>query len=250
MKKMQLFLALASIASLSLSGCDNMTIRTDNASGAEISGNGNVQSQRRAVTTFDKIEINGVFNVFLSQGEKEEVRVETDENIQPLILTTVENNVLSVRMRDSASIGKIKKINVYIAFHQLQKIASNGVGKLTCENTLKVDKLDLDFNGVGISSLKVEGNILNISSEIVGALKLAGNMKEVNINHSGLGVIQAFDLKSEKLTLDADGIGAADVYASRQLNVNSRGVGVVRYKGNPETTNIKNEGIGKVEKAE
>jgi len=226
-----------------------MTISNDD-NAAKVNGNGTVQSQNRPVTSFDKIEIEGVFNVFLEQKETESVRVETDENIQPLIITSVENNVLSVKMRDSTSIGYVKKINIYIGIHQLTKLSTTGVGKLSCQNKLVVPQLDLTCTGVGITDLNLETEQLHIKSEIVGALQLSGSAKQAKIDHSGVGIIQAFDLKTEQLSLDVDGIGAAEVYASKELNVNAKGVGGVKYKGNPEKTNVKNEGLGKVERAD
>ena len=245
--KNTLFVSLLLATGIMLTSCDNMTISNDD-SATKINGNGTVQSQTRPVSSFNQIAIEGVFNVILSENEQESVKVETDENIQPLIITSVENNTLSVKMRDSTSIGKVKKINIYISVNHLSKLSTTGVGKLACQNKLMVDKLDLDFSGVGLTELKLDGNQLNVKSEIVGALVLEGSVKEVKINHSGLGIIQAFELKSEKLSLDADGIGAAEVYATKELNVNAKGVGGVKYRGNPEKTNVKNEGIGKVER--
>lgn len=245
MKNKILLSAIIAFASF-LSGCDNVTISTGNSS-TQINGNGNVQSQNRPVNQFAQIDIQGVFNVFLSQANQESVKVETDENIQPLIITSVENNILTVKMRDSTSIGKMKKINIYISFPHLTKLTTEGVGKLNCLNKLKVDDLELNCSGVGITDLNLSGNKLFIKSEIVGAIVLSGDVSEVKINHSGLGMIEAFELKTEKLSLDADGIGAAEVYATKELNINANGVGGVKYKGNPAIKNIKNEGIGKVE---
>ena len=244
---MNLFITTLSIVatSFSFAGCDDITI-SNNDNQAKVNGNGNVQTQERPISTFDKIEINGVFNVFLSQGDKEQVKVETDENLQSLIVSSVTNNVLSVTMRDSASIGKMKKINIYISVVHLSSITTNGVGKLKCTSPIKVSALSLDCKGVGLTELNVEGDKLSVNSETVGELKLSGTMKETSIKHSGLGLINAFGLLNEKLNLDVDGIGAAEVYASKDLTITSNGVGGVRYKGNPAVKRIKNEGIGKV----
>ena len=212
----------------------------------KVNGNGNVLTQDRQITSFDKIEIQGVFNVYLSQGDIESVKVETDENIQPLIITSVEDNVLKLKMRDSTSIGKMKKINIYINVVHLSKLNTEGVGKLACLNKLNIDDLELNCKGVGATSLNLSGEKLSVKSEIVGALMLSGNVKEVTINHSGVGVIEAYDLKTESMNLDADGIGTAEVYASKQLTISTKGLGGVKYKGHPEVKNIRNDGIGKI----
>jgi hypothetical protein len=112
---------------------------------------------------------------------------------------------------------------------------------------LTLDNLELDCKGVGTTELNLSADKMSIKSEIVGALILTGDVRDVKINHSGLGLISAYNLKTEKLSLDADGIGAAEVYATKELNINSKGVGGIKYKGNPEVKNIRNEGIGTVQ---
>ncbi|MGZ4057297.1 MAG: head GIN domain-containing protein [Bacteroidia bacterium] len=226
--------------------CDNMTVTTGDGS-YKVTGNGKQTSQNRDTGPFNQIEIEGVFNVYLSQGDKESVKVETDENIQPLILTTVKDNVLSVKMKDSTSINKMKKINIFISLVDISKLSSTGVGSLKCSQKLNLKNLEFMSKGVGATDLKLSVEKLTVHSEIVGALMLSGDAKEVVINHNGVGIIQAFDLKAEKLSLRSDGIGSAEVYASKELNINSSGLGGVKYKGNPEVKNIKNEGLCKIE---
>lgn len=226
-----------------------MTVSTGDGS-TKIVGNGVAASGNRETGSFSQIEIDGVFRVFLSQGDKESVKVETDENVLPFILTSVENNVLKVKMKDSTSISKMKRINIYITLVNISKLRTTGVGSLKCSNQLKLRELEFVNQGVGATELNLAAEKLTVKSETIGALVLAGNVKDVSIDNNGVGLIQAFDLKAEKLSLHSDGIGAAEVYASKELNINSSGVGTIKYKGNPQVKNIKNDGIGKIASAE
>jgi len=65
-----------------------------------------------------------------------------------------------------------------------------------------------------------------------------------------LGAIKAFELKTEKLKLLSEGIGAAEINDSQELSINVKGFGAVKYKGNPAIKRIKKEGLGKVESAD
>ena len=236
-------------AGMFFTGCNNVAVSTGDGSN-KVEGNGKVRSEQREVTHFNKIEADGVFNIILTQGDEESVKVETDENIQELILTSVENEVLKISMKDSTSIDKMKKINIHVSFSDLSKINSNGVGSLKSANKLNLKDFELDCKGVGATELNLDAERLTINSEIVGALVLSGAVKEVIINNKGLGAISAFDLKAENLSLHSEGIGAAEVYASNDLNVNVSGLGSVKYKGNPKTKNIKKEGLSKVERVD
>ncbi|OFY84638.1 MAG: hypothetical protein A3F72_01385 [Bacteroidetes bacterium RIFCSPLOWO2_12_FULL_35_15] len=244
-----LFSLILISASLIFTSCNNATVSTGDGSN-KVTGNGKVKSEQREINHFNKIEAVGVFNIILSQSDQESVKVETDENIQPLILTSVENEVLTISMKDSTSIDKMKKINIYISFTDLSKLNSTGVGSLKCATKLNLKEFELDAKGVGATELNIDAEKLTINSEIVGALVLAGTVKEVIINNKGLGAISAFDLKAENLSLRSEGVGAAEVYASNDLRVDVSGLGSVKYKGNPKTKNIKKEGLSKVERAD
>ena len=246
MKNISVLLKLIIATSIFFTSCNNVTVSTGDGSN-KVKGYGKVKSEIRDVSSFNKIEVDGVFNIILSQSDKESVKIETDENIQPLILTSVENEILKIKMKDSTSIGKMKKINIYISFADISKLNTNGVGSLKCSNKLNLKEFELEAKGVGATDLTIDADKLTINSEIVGVLMLSGNVKEVSINNKGLGSISAFDLKAENLSLHSEGIGAAEVYASNELNVNVSGLGSVKYKGNPKTKNIKNEGLSKVE---
>jgi Putative auto-transporter adhesin, head GIN domain len=234
---------------LFLASCDNMTVSTGDGS-TKVLDNGVLKAKEQAVTSFSQIKLEGVFNVHLSQGKKEAVTIEAAENILPFILTTVENEVLTIKMKDDVSIEKMKKINVFITLVNISSLTSSGVGNLTCAAPLKLTALEFVNNGVGANGLNIIADKLTVKSETVGALTLKGIVREASINHNGVGLLQAFELKTEKLSLSTDGVGAAEVFASEELTINASGIGSVEYKGSPKIKNIKNNGLGKVSSAD
>jgi putative autotransporter adhesin-like protein len=175
------------------------------------------------------------------------VKVEADNNILPLILTDVQNNVLTIKQKENTSISKMSKINVYVTFVDLAELRTEGVGMVKSGNKLHFNDLTLDLKGVGATKLDLDVVRLNIHSEIVGALLLSGKAGEVTIKHKGIGAIEAFGLKAEKLSLESDGIGKAEIFASKELSIDTKGMGGVEYKGNPPTKSFHSEGLGKIE---
>lgn len=240
-----LFVAFAML----FAACDDMTVSTGDGSN-EVKGNGIVTTEVREVSPFNQIKLEGVFNVYLLQKGKELIRIEADENVLPFIVTEVENNVLTVKLKDDSKISKMKKINVYITFSDINKLETKGVGLINTMGELDLKKLELNLIGVGATKLNLNCDDLNIHSELVGALFLSGKGKEVNIDHKGIGSFESFDFKAEKVSLTSDGIGKAEVYASKELTIDAKGLGGVVYKGNPSTKNIKNEGVGVIASAE
>jgi len=231
---------------LFLSACDNVSVSTGDGS-EKITGNGQVVTQAREVKTFRAIDLEGVFNVTLMEGKTENVKVETDENIQPYILVSVEQDTLKVRMKDDIKIDKMKKINIQITFVTISSLRNAGVGELKCASQLHFKTLNVACLGVGATNLNLAADQLTIKSEVVGSLVLSGTAKTAAIEHNGLGLLQAFELKAEKMNLKVNGVGAAEVFASNELNISASGIGNVKYKGGASKKDIKVDGVGKVE---
>src|SRR4051812_23803027 len=76
-----------------LGSCDNMTVTTGDGS-EKVEGNGKLVTADRQADAFERIAAEGVFNMILSQGDKESIKVEAEENVLPLIETSVEGNTL------------------------------------------------------------------------------------------------------------------------------------------------------------
>ncbi|MFL5764286.1 MAG: head GIN domain-containing protein [Bacteroidia bacterium] len=221
MKKVTLLSVFFSLVLL-LSGCDNMTVTTGDGS-EKVQGDGKMTTSEREAGSFNRIELQGVFNLYLTQGGKEAVKVEAEENVMPLVQTSIEGNVLKIKLKDDVSLKKVKKINVYVTFVDLSEISSEGVGMLMSTGHLKFRDLLFSSKGVGATKLDLEAEKLTIRSEIVGAMFLKGKVTEASIEHKGVGAIQAFDLQTDKMTFVSEGIGSAEISASKELNVRSSG---------------------------
>lgn len=235
---------LLTVASVTLYSCDHMTVSTGDGS-VKVESDGKRSSESRTVDAFSAIRVEGVFNVFLQQGDKEAVKVEADENIVPVVVTKVDKDTLVVKLKDNVSVRDMDKVNVYITLTNIRHLETAGVGTLKCLSKLNLSQLKFDCEGVGSTELDLNVDQLNVQSEIVGGLTLSGKAKNVTINHSGVGTIDAFGLSSENLSLSTSGVGSAEVNASKTLSIDASGIGDVRYKGGA-VTHIRADGVGKV----
>ena len=68
---------LLALAVLPLCACNFTAVR----------GSGNVVTQERQVSGFDSVALSGVGEVFITQGDKESLTVETDDNLMRYIQT-------------------------------------------------------------------------------------------------------------------------------------------------------------------
>lgn len=212
-----------------------------------IKGNGEVIKQERSVKPFSEIYIKGAFDVVLSQGTEEKVIVETDSNLQECVVVENDGSVLELK-NSKSRIKKSTKMVVYVTVKDLSKIRNTGVGDIVCDNALKSKTMELVLSNVGDVKLIIDCAELNVEYSGVGDLSLSGSAKKSKINTSAVGDLKAFDLLVETMNILHTGVGDVAINVSKELILDFRGVGDVRYKGSPDKKDITKAGVGSVKK--
>lgn len=197
----------------------------------QLRGNGNIKTENRNASGFEGINVSGGFNVEITQGSKESVRLEAEENLLNNIKTEVRNGVLHIYNDKSLSTNKGMK--AYITVKELRSIEISGGVKVTGNSTFKTDKFDLDMSGG--SNVKLALNTKQLTADMSGASKveLTGQADEVNMDMSGASKVEAADLMAKRVKIQASGASKVKVYAKDALNINASGASSVYYKGSP-----------------
>ncbi len=214
----------------------------------DVKGNGKVMKEDRDTDAFSAIEIDGVFHVYLTQGNTESVRLEADENLLDLIETINEGDKLIVRVKDGVEFKKAKKTDVYITLRNINDLDIGGVVQLESTTPITAKQLTLEIGGVCNVEMDVACDYFEVQADMVGSLKLRGSAKEAVIENNGVGSLKAFDLQVDKLTLENSGVGSAEVNAQQEISIDASGIGSVRYKGDPTVKSMSSSGLGSVKK--
>lgn len=216
----------------------------------KLRGNGNVITQERTVSSFNKIIVNGVYNVYLTQGENESVKVETDENLQEVVIVKNSGDALILSWKKGINVKKKTKMNVYVTLKDIAKLEIKGVGNVKTSSKLSLNELDIEASGVGNTSLELDCKKLDGEISMVGNFTLKGKVAEVTLDNNGTGALRAFDLVAQKLEINNSGIGKVEVNAQQEISITSSGIGSVYYKGNAKTTKLDHRGMGKIKKVD
>jgi len=201
-----------------------------------IYGDGNVVKENRTVSSFDKIEINGVVNVYLRQGSSESAVIEADKNLIPYIVTNVKNGTLII------------STNVYVTLKNITDLECNSVGNVKTESKLDLNDINIENNSVGNIDLELECNKLTLENNSVGNSILSGNIDVGNIEHNGVGNIKAYDLKADVLTIESNAVGNAEVSSEREIYIELNGMGNINYKGAAAVKKLEKNGFGNIKK--
>ncbi|HEV8285460.1 MAG TPA: head GIN domain-containing protein [Chitinophagaceae bacterium] len=204
----------------------------------KIEGSGNVITKEVAIQSFDQLEARGVFNVVLTQGSKESVKIEAEDNLQQLFEVKNEGSKLIVSMKKDSHFNSKKKMIVYIAFKNLKTMDLKMVGNVSSEGNLSFGDLSLDNKSVGSVDLALNAKKLDINNKSVGNLKLSGKADNAVIKSSSVGSIKASDLVVQTMDIDNDGVGGAEVNAAKELKVKESFLGKVKNVGSAPVKRI------------
>ena len=114
-----LFLMLA-IAALGFSPMAQKNEKYKDDDKDRIEGSGNVITKDITVKSFDELSASGIFNLQLSQGDKESVKIEADDNLMDLFIVENEGSTLKISMKKNSNFNS-KKTNESVCHFQNAK---------------------------------------------------------------------------------------------------------------------------------
>ena len=208
-------------------------------------------SQTREVSGFDKIEVNGAYDLYITQGKEYSLRIEAEPEVQEKIKTEVKDGQLRITQKKhkiQIGIFKSKTRKIYVTLPELKELCINGSSDVIGQNKFKAGNLSLLVNGSGDIDLELEASDLSTSIRGSGDIKLKGNAENFVITIAGSGDVSAYDLASLKATVSISGAGDCKVNASQELTVNIAGTGDVSYQGSPKVVTKNVSGVGRVHK--
>ena len=208
-----------------------VTAFSQNKDKNKIEGSGNVITKEVAVQSFDELTANGVFSVLLTQGSKEQVKIEADDNLQDLFEVKNDGSKLTISMKKDVNFNSKTKIKVYVTFKKLKNMELNMVGNISSNENLSFDDLTIKNKSVGSVDLKMTAQNLNVDNKSVGHVKLNGKAENAVIKNKGVGSIEAASFVVQKMDIDNNGIGSAEVNAEKELKVKDSFLGKVTNKG-------------------
>jgi hypothetical protein len=197
-----------------------------------IEGNGNVVTRDLAVSSFDALKANGLYELKLSQGSSESVKIEADENLQDYFTVKKEGSKLVIntdKLKNKNS-GKLK-LKVYVTFKQLKTLELCTVGNVTSEGSLSFDDLKLSSNSVGNVDLKLTANKVSLNNQGVGNVTLSGKAQNAVFNHEGVGSLNAGDFAVQTVDIKNTGVGSAEVNAEKELKADDSFTGKIENRG-------------------
>jgi len=215
--------------------------------GRRITGNGTVTTQQRNISSFTGIRVGSSMKVFISQGTEHSIKVEADENLMEYIEIKKNGNTLEIDNKDGYNLKPKHTIKIHITAPEFYELSVAGSGGIKSKTKISTRDLKINIGGSGDVDVEVDAPEVTATIGGSGSISLRGTTRSLSTHIGGSGEVHAFQLLSEKASVNIGGSGDAEVFASKQLEISIAGSGDVAYKGTP-AVNQRIAGSGDVRK--
>lgn len=212
MKKITIL--LATVASM-LTGCSQPGVK----------GDGVIKTETRGISDFSRLVVAGGYDIQWSV-DKPSLTITADQNLLPLIKTTVSGSTLQIDSNEN--LAPTKGIIITLSGSSLADVQLTGGNSFTA-GQISGDNLKLEATGA--SEMTIAGSVTNLQANLTGASNL-----------------NAMALQTRDATLSLTGASDARVNVSGALKASITGAGSVTYSGDPKSVEQNITGAGSIER--
>jgi len=214
-----------------------------------IQGSGNLITETRQVSNFDRIGLSGAGKVIITQDGGESLSIETDDNVMEHVKAEVEGGILKLGLETGISTGfniqSNSRLVFYVGVDDLTGLTISGSGEIESDK-IETNRIDVAVSGSGGVRI-ADFTASEVKAEISGSgeIDLTGDAAAQDVTISGSGKYLGGGLCSESVKVSVGGSGEATVCATGTLDAETSGSGNVNYYGQPSLS-TSNSGSGKI----
>jgi hypothetical protein len=196
--------------------------------------------RRYSVTDFDRVQVDGPYEVTLTTGGSSQAMAAGDQAAIDRVSIDVQGRTLRVRPNPSAWGGypgaRIGPVRVVVSTRDLRGATVIGPGSLLIDRARGL-RLELSLSGSGSLTVgSVDADVLTLGTIGSGEIRVAGKAKQLRLTVEGSGDFDGRGLVSEDAQIVAGTSGTLVVGATRTARVTARGRGLVEILGTPACT--------------
>ena len=163
---------------------------------------GNVVTRDITVADFSGINLSEPIDYLITQGDKNLLIIETDDNLFDQVKADVSNGILSI---DTHSLGGASRLKVTIQVKELKNLNISGASNVKTTNTITSPELKIKASGAAEATLDL--NVPQLTSELSGAsnITLNGNATNHTLKASGASDLKADNLQTSTTNVTLSG---------------------------------------------
>ena len=142
----KIILALAILTTMLVSACGFIDL-------SRVRGSGDIVTEERDVSGFSKIDLTCSGDVVLTQGEKDSLTIEGEDNILQYVTTEVRGDTLVLGTEPNINLVFSKHLTFYVTMKDVNEINISGSGSVNSD-AVETEDLDLSIGGSGDITLE------------------------------------------------------------------------------------------------
>lgn len=206
-----------------------LNVYTTNAQKTEV--------EKRDVGSFDAISVSGGIDLYISQGNSQEVVVEAMSKDIDKVVTEVKGRTLEIKMKRNKSFNwggwNSKPIKVTVTAEQIKKLNASGGSDVVGNTLITGEKLMINSSGGSDMELDIDVELLQCNTSGGADLELSGKAKKFVGETSGGSDIEAKKLYVQDAEISTSGGSDATLHVTGDLSVTASGSSDVTIYGNP-----------------
>ena len=203
--------------------------------------------EKKALIGVRKLQVDGVFNLILTQSDQESIEVEGPPELIEKLIIDQDGDLLKLETEKMRGFNSNKgDFKIRISLRELEELNYEGVGSIKTNGLFQVGDLKLMGNGVGNLDLELKAKTIDADFDMVGNITLRGQTNRAILKNDGVGNLKASQLIVENMKVTSSGIGNVEIHCEGDLSLVVNGIGKVTYTGSPRIIKKEVNGIGKV----
>ncbi|WP_343329513.1 head GIN domain-containing protein [Polaribacter staleyi] len=212
-----------------------------------VSGNRNVTTEvRKTSNNFTGIQVSTGIDLYITQGAKNKVVVEADENLHDIIMTEIEGGILKVYSEKGIWSAKAKK--VYVTVIDLTLLIATSGSDVRGKGVINTNDISISATSGADINITVNATSVATSTTSGADINIAGTTKNHASNATSGSAIDAYDLESKNTIAKVTSGANINIYASEKLEAYATSGGDIDFKGNPKSINKKASSGGSISK--
>ncbi len=218
-------IALAILIALFFSSC---TFDINFGNGKK--GNGKVVTDSREITSeFTVVSASEGLDVYVTQAEDFDIKVEADDNVIDLISTDIKDGKL--RIHTIENIGRATK-KIFVSMPEVTGLNSSSGADLIVKNVISGDKIELNASSGSDLSAEIKANEIDADASSGADIRISGETNTLYTNASSGADIKAKNLLSKVCFANASSGSDISVNVSESLTADASSGADISYSGN------------------
>lgn len=221
MKTKTIFIAMA-VACGILTSCDYDHVRASDE----------ITTKDLTISDYDKLKVSNAFDVYITFSEdKEEIRIEANDNLQDRIVVAREGNEIIIKLKKFTTVSGNPTLKAFITTRDISEFDLSGAASITLETPWDITKGKIELSGASDFTGEIIANFLEVDMNGASKTDIYGEVKSLHADLSGSSDLRDYDLQIERLNIDLSGASEAFLTATESIDVDASGASTLNYKG-------------------